>query len=167
MKLNTEELLKHGREIWSRCKYPLLILMLGICLMVMPLGPKEDAEMQEEPESIRELEEDMAQLLQHVEGAGEVRVMLSQQTGPMTEYLQDSTVCAEEAQTQHTARTVLLMVDGNETAIAIQTTCPTYLGAVIVAEGADRPTVKLNLIRAVSSLTGLDSSHITVIKMKH
>ena len=39
-------------------------------------------------------------------------------------------------------------------------------GAVVIAEGADRPAVKLNLIQAVSSLTGLGMDQITVIKMR-
>ena len=43
-------------------------------------------------------------------------------------------------------------------------TTPT--GAVIVAEGAGQPSVKLALTNAVMSLTGLGADKITVIKMK-
>ena len=38
--------------------------------------------------------------------------------------------------------------------------------AVIAAEGADDAAVKLDLVSAVSSLTGLGADDITVIKMK-
>ena len=43
---------------------------------------------------------------------------------------------------------------------------PTYLGAVIVCQGGDSPTVKLAIVEAVSNATGLSADKITVLKMK-
>ena len=40
-------------------------------------------------------------------------------------------------------------------------------GAVIVCEGADNPTVKLDILRAIGSYTGLGSDKITILKMSN
>ena len=48
----------------------------------------------------------------------------------------------------------------------MKTKYPVYKGAVVVCEGADHASVKLNIVQAVSSLTGLGSDKITVLKMK-
>ena len=44
---------------------------------------------------------------------------------------------------------------------------PEYLGALVVAEGADNAAVRLELLRAVAGLTGLGTDRITVAKMKN
>ena len=55
---------------------------------------------------------------------------------------------------------------GTELPVVVQTIGPTYQGALIVCEGADSAQVQLNMVNAVSSLTGLGADKITVMKMK-
>ena len=43
---------------------------------------------------------------------------------------------------------------------------PEYLGAVVLCQGADNPSVKLSIVEAVSKATGLTTDRITVLKMK-
>ena len=43
---------------------------------------------------------------------------------------------------------------------------PVYLGAAVVAEGADRASVKMAITEAVSAVTGLEPWQISVIKMR-
>ena len=50
--------------------------------------------------------------------------------------------------------------------MVVQTMEPTFMGAIIAAEGADQASVRLDLVNAVSSLTGLGADRITVIKLK-
>lgn len=45
-------------------------------------------------------------------------------------------------------------------------TAPTYQGAIVVCQGADDPGVKLALVQAVASVTGLGTDQITVVKMR-
>ena len=40
------------------------------------------------------------------------------------------------------------------------------VGAIIVCQGGDSPTVRLNIVEAVSNVTGIGSDRITVLKMK-
>lgn len=154
-------------ERLKKYKYACLVLALGIVLMLFP-AEKEIAEPVEQQESTEEttLEERLECLLSQVEGAGEVRVILTLETGAISEYQQDSTTRSGAGETQIQTETVLVEAGGEEMPIPVKTTYPTYKGAVVVCQGADRASVKLALVRAVSCLTGLGSDQITVIKMK-
>ena len=56
---------------------------------------------------------------------------------------------------------------GSEKEPAVQSTVyPTYQGALVVCDGAERASVRLAVTQAVSSLTGLGSNKIAVVKMK-
>ncbi len=103
---------------WSRLlshfekwKYPLLILLVGAMLMLLPDGAKNE---QAEPDAQLAL----AQLLSSVQGVGEARVLIS-----------DS-------------------------------------GVVVACAGASNATVRLDIIRAVSSYTGFGSDKITILKLR-
>jgi hypothetical protein len=93
-------------------KYPLLILLLGVLLLLLPGGirsPTAGAE--------AEARDDFSALICRAEGVGD---------------------CAA-ALTEH--------------------------GAVIICEGAEDPQVRLSLLQAVRSYTGLTSDRITILKM--
>jgi stage III sporulation protein AG len=47
----------------------------------------------------------------------------------------------------------------------VKTIYPVYQGALVVCEGADSATVRLEIIRAVAGLTGLSTDKIVVAKM--
>ena len=56
--------------------------------------------------------------------------------------------------------------DRSQTGLVQQVNPPTYLGAVIVCQGADSASVRLAIVSAVGSVTGLSTDKITVLKMK-
>ena len=56
--------------------------------------------------------------------------------------------------------------DRNETGLVHQINPPVYLGAVVLAQGADNPVVKLSIVEAVSKVTGLGADKISVLKMQ-
>ncbi len=158
--------LRQWADRLGKYKYALLILVLGAALMLLPVKKAAPSQKQEAPQQPQEnLETQLETLLSQVEGAGRVQVLLTLDTGPAYEYQTDVETRAGE-ETARSAQTVLVSGSGGESAIPVRTTYPTYKGAVVVCEGADSPAVKLDLIRAVSSLTGLGSDKISVIKMK-
>ena len=55
---------------------------------------------------------------------------------------------------------------GNETGLIKQVNPPKYLGALIVCQGADDPSVRLAVSQAVASVTGISTDRISVLKMK-
>lgn len=161
------------RRLFAKCstmlgnyKYAIVILLIGALLMKAPFERKQAVA--EEPPVLEQqtLEERLEDILSCIYGAGEVKVLLSKENGMMYAYQEDKRVKhlpdGEEVDTQ----TVLLKDDGGQ--IPLQTVCtyPTYRGALILCQGADKPSVKFAIVQAVAGLTGLGSDHISVIKMK-
>lgn len=93
--------------------------------------------------------------------------MLTLSSGEQIIYQTDSrTVTASGSTTQET-QTVFRQLGGSEKEPAVQSTVyPTYQGALVVCDGAERASVRLAVTQAVSSLTGLGSNKIAVVKMK-
>ena len=113
------------------------------------------------------LEEQLANILAKVSGAGEVKVMLSLAAGEETLYQTD---VDQQTQTDSTSskRNTVTVTDSqrNESGLVRQVLPPAYMGAIIVCEGADAPSVRLAIIEAVSDVTGLGADKISVLKMK-
>ena len=162
------------KDIWKNVirkiqlyRYPLLVLVAGVGLLLLP-GKKEPvkdtATLQHDPES--ELEARMEALIAQIDGAGSVRVLLTLESGVEKIYLEDYEQKTREDETERRSTTVLVSENGNDVPVVIKTKQPIYKGAVVVCSGADRAAVRLNIVRAVSSLTGLGSDKITVVKMK-
>ena len=67
----------------------------------------------------------------------------------------------------HETSTVLVnQGSGVQEAVKVQELGPSYQGALVVAQGAEDPEVRLALSQAVSALTGLGADKITICKGK-
>ena len=113
----------------------------------------------------------LANLLSRIQGAGAVEVMLSLKSGEQVQYQTDTQRQTDSGGTEESLRqednTVLYATgSGSQSALVQQVTAPTYQGAIVVCQGADDPAVKLALVQAVASVTGLGADQITVVKMK-
>ena len=114
-------------------------------------------------ESAPSLEERLQQLLSQIEGAGEVYVLLTEETGRETLFQTNSQASGDS----RSEDTVLVeSPDREETGLVRQTLEPVYRGAVVLCQGADRPSVKLAVVEAVRCVTGLGADVISVLKMK-
>ena len=100
------------RTALARYKYPLLILLIGILLMLLPSGQKDLRE-------AAEADEVLAAILSAAQGMGETHVLISEN------------------------------------------------GVVVVCRGASSASVKLDIIRAVSSYTGFGSDKITILTLRN
>ena len=153
----------------QKFKYPAIILLLGVFLLLWPAHPKQtSAELPAEsaPPTAEnpELAAQMEEILSTVAGAGRVRVLLTKSCGDETIYQTDVT---ESESGSRTISTVLASQSGSgEMPVVTKTVYGQYQGAVVVCEGADRASVRLELVNAVAGLTGLSADRITVIKMK-
>ncbi len=79
-----------GSAVFSKYKYVLLVVFIGIVLMSMPTGAGDEAATAEPaaPVSISTAQE-LEQILAQIEGVGKVRVMLTESCGALTEYQTD------------------------------------------------------------------------------
>ena len=138
-----------------------LLALLGCLLLLWPTGNKRENVKTETAAtgfSLAETEEKLEALLGRIDGAGEVRVMLTLADSGEAVYQVDETVRDGGREEQ----TVL----ADKAPVLVQTRQPRFQGAVVVCEGADRAAVKLAVTEAVASLTGLGSGKIAVVKMK-
>lgn len=162
-----------GRELLGRLKpyrYALLVLGAGIFLLLLPSGGStaaqtvEAAELTEE-QWLKELQRELTDTLSRVEGAGELTLMLSVETGMQRELARDSENELQETESHSRRETVILSsAGGGEEVVVTRSGYPVFRGAVVVCEGGDVPSVRLAITGAVTALTGLSSDKISVIK---
>ena len=93
-------------------KYPLIILLLGAALLLIPTHAEETG-------SIKTTEEALEDVLADSAGIGSIRILVSEN------------------------------------------------GSVVVCDGAGNASVRLDILRAIGSYTGLGSDRITILKMSN
>lgn len=149
-------------------RYAALVLCVGIGLMCLPVTNKETVQQEtEQTEPQVSISQELADILSSIEGAGNVRVLLTVAAGEETVYQTDRS--SSESETSNTTQVDTVTVTDsqrNQTGLIRQVNPPVYQGAIIVCQGADRPAVQLAIVNAVSRATGLSSDKISVIKMK-
>lgn len=161
-------------QFLAKYKHVLLILLVGIGLMLLPSGGKSSAQElptpTAAPEQIQQtqtLQEQLSSFLSRMEGAGRVEVLLTLATGEETLYQTDSDRTTADRSETDRQDTVIVSDSGhNETGLVCQVNPPTYLGAVVLCQGADNSAVRLAITQAVANATGLGTHKITILKMK-
>ena len=153
---------------WKKYRYALLILGIGILLMSIPARseqpiPEQSVSMNQEIDLEKRLEE----ILSSIEGAGRVRVLLTEKTGEERIY-QENNDTNNTSGTESVRVETVIVSDGSrgESGLVRKIVGPVYLGAVIICDGGDRPAVRLSVAEAVADVTGLQTDRISVLKMK-
>ena len=144
------------KTIFSKYRYVLLVALAGLALMLMPGG--EEAEEPAPTLAAEEsLESRLEAILSRIDGAGEVKVLLTEEQGGEVFYQTEG----------EDGKTVLISgADRSECGLVRTTQPPSYRGAVVVCRGADSAAVRLAVVEAVANATGLGTDRITVLKMK-
>lgn len=166
--MDWDGLKEKGLEYFRRYRYALLVLSLGLLLMLLPGGAEEPTAVPlPQKEEALLLQDRLSALLSRVEGAGKVQVLLTEASGQETYYQADEDRNSSENDlTLHRDTVVITGQDREESGLVRRVDPPVYLGAVVLSQGADRPAVRLALVEAVKSATGLSADRITVLKMK-
>ena len=116
---------------------------------------------------MEELERKLEQALAQIDGVGEVRVVLTLQSGPRRILAQDTQSTVDEGRTEAEVTNVVISAgSGVEGTVTLQQLSPQFQGALVVCSGGGEPTVQLRLVEAVSALTGLGADKISVCKGK-
>ncbi len=158
-------------KIIKKYRYALLILAIGLVLMTMPNTQKEKETIPSETTALvstePSLEERLTSVLSLVEGAGQVRVVLTIAEGEEIVYqTNDNIANTNDSNSKNIDTVTVTDAQRNQNGLICQVNPATYRGVIIVCQGADNPSVRLNLVDAVSRLTGLGANCISVLKMK-
>lgn len=145
----------------SKYRYVLIVLAVGLILMLLPSGGSKESKPQPQQiqETVPDMETELARILSKIQGAGKVEVLLTTAQGQETCYQTDQR--GEDFST-------VTVTDSNrtETGLIRQVNPPVYLGAIVVCQGGDDPSVRLAIVESVSKVTGLGADRISVMKMK-
>ena len=156
--------------ILKKYRYAASILVIGIILMVLP--NREQSNQDEriavvDNAPIESISRQLSDFLSKMEGAGRVEVFLTYANGEETVY-QTNEKNSGNGENLSSSSEAVVITDGDrkESGLVRQVNPAKYLGAVILCQGADSPTLRYSLIEAVSKATGLSTDKITVMKMK-
>lgn len=157
-------------ELIKKYRYALLVLLVGVILMTVPFGSEKkdqipDATVMEEKPA-EDITTQLEQILSMIEGAGDVKVMLTVAAGEKTVYQTDTDRTNGENSSERSDTVIITDSDRAQSGLVQQVNPVTYLGAIVVCEGADRADVRLAIAEAVARVTGLGTNQISVLKMK-
>ena len=150
-------------ELWVKYKYPILVVLVGLGLMLLPSKTESVPEQPVQNQQEQDLELRLAAILSQIDGVGRVQVLLTEESGRETLYQTDT-----QTDTDRRTEDTVLVEDASrmETGLVRQTVEPKYRGAVILCQGADQPSVRLAVVEAVRCVTGLGADRISVLNMK-
>lgn len=156
--------------VW-KYRYAFIVLAAGLLLLMLPgknTQNKSSTVTVDRNQAVQALDiETLTEILQSVDGAGKVKVLLSTASGENTVYQTNREQSTSDTGSETNTETVIITdAQRNESGLIQQINPPTYLGAIVVCEGADSPTVRLAITQAVAKITGLGADAICVLKMK-
>lgn len=125
----------------------------------------------------RKLEESLL----YIEGAGQVKVLItlkeSEQKVLAKDAAEDISEMTEADASGGSRRTMQSRIEkktiytvneqGQDVPYVIKTITPAVEGVVVIAQGADKPQVRQNIIEAIQVLFDIDMNKITIVKMKN
>ncbi len=122
-------------------------------------------------EYIKKQEEKLKTLLEAIDGAGEVEVMLTLESCYENVYLKDSSLKTESYDKEfkeEQEESYIMAKTGSNTqeGVIIKVYEPVVKGVAVVATGGDSEKVKMAIIETVSAVFNINSVNISVEKMK-
>ena len=171
-KTQLSELQKRLSAGISKFRLPLLIFAAGLLLMLLPTGKRSTQAVQTaaqaaQTQKLTPSQEEVEAILSRIDGVGRVDLLLTLRTSGASVYQTDTRTVTSGSGTTEECQTVFGQTSGSGKEPVVQTTlAPQYQGALVVCDGADRASVRLAVVQAVTSLTGLGSNQIAVVKMK-
>ena len=144
----------------------LLVIAAGVLLLLLPTGggsssqPEQSEAAAESSFDLEGFEQRLEDTLSQIQGAGEVRVVLTLDSSSRQVLAQDVEREADGGSSS-TVVTVGAGAGGQEV-VALQTVAPRFRGALVVCPGAGQAQTKLRLLEAVSALTGLSADRISI-----
>ena len=122
-------------------------------------------------EYIEEQEKRLALLLEKIDGAGEVEVMITLETCYENVYLKDSSLKTESTKgvfKEEVEDNFIITKNGSDAqnGVLIKVYQPVIKGVAVVATGGDNESVKMAIIETVSAVFNINSTNISVEKME-
>lgn len=171
-----------------------VVILMGILFMViaMPVKKKESGRSAEEvmgqketqeaspgEDYVREMESRLEETLSGLEGAGEVKVMIT--LSALGEEIPDKDVSCSLSETgeedgqggirnvkteERETATVFLSENGSSTPYVVKTLTPEVQGVIVLAQGAGEGNVSMEIMEAVKVIFGIEANRVKVLKLR-
>ena len=115
------------------------------------------------------LEQKLEGVLSQVKGAGQVKVMISLDGSPELKYAMDSDTNVSNSSNGITSSTssespILVGKNGSTSPLILTEILPKVKGVIVVSSGANDISIKLDILNSVSTLLGISTDKINVLK---
>lgn len=115
------------------------------------------------------LEQKLEGVLSQVKGAGQVKVMISLDGSPELKYAMDSDTKVSNSSNGTTSSTssespILVGKNGSTSPLILTEILPKVKGVIVVSSGANDISIKLDILNSVSTLLGISTDKINVLK---
>ena len=115
------------------------------------------------------LEQKLESVLSQVKGAGQVKVMISLDGSPELKYAMDSDTKVSNSSNGITSSTssespILVGKNGSTSPLILTEILPKVKGVIVVSSGANDISIKLDILNSVSTLLGISTDKINVLK---
>lgn len=173
-------------DVKKKIQYLIAILIVIVILAIyfasagkeQPIIETQEPSLAAAGQNEDSLEQKLKNILSRIEGAGEVEVMITYETGTeivpaisvdtqtttKTDTRDNGTSTTDSQNTQ--SEIVTINGSGGSSALVLKEKSPIVKGVIVVAKGADDITVKLNLLKAVQTILNVGSHQVDVYKMK-
>lgn len=157
-------------EAVKKYRYALLVLGVGVLLMLLPTGKERERNTSTSALSdtsswaeydLAGLEKRLSEVLSTIKGVGRAEIVLTVEAGSRRILAQD---VEDRTDSLRSTAVILSTGSGKEEVVTTQIISPVFQGALVVCEGGDDPTVRLEVLHAVEAVTGLRADRITVCK---
>lgn len=167
------------KELWQKIKsiknYEIIIslIIIAVVLLIYFSVDGKSSEDKAKESAVSQdisltegLEERVSGILNKIEGVGEVDVLITfnstaQQVTAQTENKHSTTTSSANNSTTTSTSTSSPIIS-NQNVIVLQEKMPEIIGVIVVAEGADNPKVRLNILSAVSTALDIDKNSIQI-----
>lgn len=167
-------LLERGRGLLLKYRYAAVVLLAGVLLLSFGGGKEEQKAPAAETQTARSgfdleaFESAAAAQLARIEGVGRLELMLTLEASSESVYASDTreSVTGEASGSREESITVVSDSGYGQTPVTVKELYPTFRGAVVLCEGADDVMVRYAVTQAVSTLCGIGSDKVAVLKME-
>lgn len=171
--MNTEEL----KQIFIRLKNDkksLIIIFIGIVgmLLIMFSGDDDNKAGQNNNSdshiilSETQLADEVERFIENITGAGKTRVILTFESYEETVYAKDKDEkYSNNSETDINSEYVIIDNGDSEAGLKIKVISPKIRGVAVICQGGNEPTVKAQIISALSALFDISTNKISVAQM--
>ena len=149
-----------------------VLCALGVILLVIselfPEAPKSENNEMKNIEEVsfdtyeKTLESRLKTLLESINGAGKVQVMITVESGDEKVYATET----NKSDSNEERKYVLIDTEDADDGLLLKISQPEIRGVAVVCQGADSPKVKQEITGAVTSVLGISANRVNISKMK-